>query len=141
MTAGDARILLAFDIGKARTGVAIANTVARIASPLTTLHGEETLAEDMTKLATEQQAALIVLGLPRNMSGETTNQTRFVQQIAEKVRSNTNIPLYLIDEAVTSAQAEQELVSRKQPFQKEDIDMLAATYILEDFMREHAELL
>jgi RNase H-fold protein (predicted Holliday junction resolvase) len=44
-----------------------------------------------------------------------------------------------MDEAVTSTRAEAELQSRRKPYAKEDIDMLSAVYILEDFLREHPE--
>jgi RNase H-fold protein (predicted Holliday junction resolvase) len=43
------------------------------------------------------------------------------------------------DEAVTSKRAEAELEARGKPYQRGDIDALAATYILEDFLAGHRE--
>ncbi|MCX6728115.1 MAG: Holliday junction resolvase RuvX, partial [Candidatus Saccharibacteria bacterium] len=49
------------------------------------------------------------------------------------------VPTHLQDEALTSVKAEEELKSRGMPFEKGDIDALAATYILQDFLDELPE--
>jgi RNase H-fold protein (predicted Holliday junction resolvase) len=47
------------------------------------------------------------------------------------------LPISWQDEAVTSVRAEEELRARGKPYVREDIDALAATYILEDYLHEH----
>jgi putative Holliday junction resolvase len=89
---------------------------------------------------TEQGAVGLVIGLPRGLDGQETAQTRAVREFAEQLKPAVQLPYYWQDEAVTSRQAEEELKSRGKPYQKGDIDALSATYILEDFLRDHPEL-
>lgn len=133
--------ILALDVGERRIGVAVASVAARIASSLKTLARRDSTIEDIRQLTIEQQAKAIVLGLPRNLNGEHTAQTRTIEAFGRELEQALAIPLYWQDEAVTSRQAEAELEARGKPYQKEDIDALSATYILEDFMRDHPEAL
>lgn len=131
--------ILALDIGEQRTGVAMANSIARIASPLVTLNTPETLVEDVQRLIKQHGVSKLVVGLPRNLHGKDTAQTQYVQQIAGKIEEATGLEAQFIDEALTSVKAEKELQQRKKPYTKEDIDMLAATYILEDYLLQTQE--
>lgn len=130
------RTILAFDVGERRIGVATANTLVRIASPLMTLTNDEMVFEHIERLIGEQQASALVLGLPRGLDGQETAQTHTVQRFAGELKKHSTLPLYWQDEAVTSRQAEAELTARGKDFAKGDIDALAATYILEDFLQE-----
>jgi len=131
--------ILALDVGAQRIGVASANAVARLAHPLTTLQHTETIMADIQKLIDQEDAAILVVGWPRGMSGQTTDQTRTIEAFTEELKKILSIPVYSQDEAVTSHKAEEELRQRGKPFEKGDIDALAATYILEDFLNEHPE--
>lgn len=131
--------VMALDIGAQRTGVALANSIARIANPLLTLSEPSQLAEDIKRLIAEHDVKAIIVGLPRGLQGQDTPQTAYVRRIVGELEKEITIPLHFIDEAATSVKAEKELEARKKPYAKEDIDMLAATYILEDFLREHPE--
>ena len=140
MGSDDSRTILAFDVGGRRIGVAVANTVARIASPLTTVINDDGVFDTIARILDEQHAIAVVLGLPRGLDGQETAQTHAVQQFAGELKQHVllqqSIPLYWQDEAVTSRQAEAELTARGKQFVKGDIDALAATYILEDFLHE-----
>ncbi len=127
--------IMGLDIGEQRTGVALANSVANIATPLTTI-SQPDLIQRVKQLIDEHEVSTLVVGLPRNLSGHETSQTQYVQQIAHELEKQVKIPIHFIDEAATSIRAEDELKLRKKPYRKEDIDMLAATYILEDFLRD-----
>lgn len=126
--------IISLDIGKVRTGVAMANNIARIASPLLTIEKDYDIFDVVKQLVADQNVTAIVIGLPRNLRGEDTDQTVYVKTVAEKIGSIVNVPIYFSDEALTSVKAEQELKDRKKPYNKADVDMLAATYILEDFL-------
>ncbi len=76
----------------------------------------------------------IVIGLPRNMDGQDTSQTTAVRAFSNRLKDELGIPITWQDEAATSAKAIDELNARGKPFVKEDIDALAATYILEDYL-------
>jgi putative Holliday junction resolvase len=131
--------ILALDIGMKRTGVAKASSDIRIATPLTTLSESPDLARKVVALVQQENATALVIGLPRNLQSEDTEQTKYVEAQVSDIRKLTDIPVYFMDEALTSVQAEKELAARKKPYTKEDVDMLAATYILEDYLRTHTK--
>lgn len=123
--------ILALDVGESRIGVAAANDIARLAHPLTTLNNSETVWDEIRSLAQAESATIIVVGLPRNLSGEDTAQTEYVRRFVADI---TDMKIVFQDEALTSRKAESELNQRGKPFSKGDIDALAATYILEDYL-------
>ncbi len=133
--------ILGLDIGEQRTGVAIANSIVGIASPLITLNAPDTLVPDIAQIVNDKEVKVVVVGLPRNLKGQATGQTVYVQKIATELENTIGLPIHFIDEALTSSKAEDELKNRGKAYQKEDIDMLAATYILEDFLVEHPEVM
>ena len=131
--------ILALDVGGSRIGVAIAHPVARLPRPLTTIAHDGSIWSNLTRLIEDEEVGQIVVGLPRNLSGNATAQTREIEKFVDELKRNTDLPVEFQDEALTSKQAEQELSSRGHTYAKGDIDALAATYILEDFLREHSE--
>lgn len=132
--------ILALDVGEKRIGVAVATVQARLCNPLTTLQRSENTPNDLKALLAEHQVKALVLGLPRGLDGQRTAQTETIEDFAKTLESLLGVPLYWQDEAVTSVRAEEELKARGRPYAKEDIDALSATYILEDFMRDHPEV-
>lgn len=130
--------LIALDVGERRIGVARAFLAAPFPTPLQTLDNPETFVADIVAICRSQKAAALVVGLPRSLNGEDTGQTRRVRDFVAKLEPELTIPVYWTDEAVTSAQAETELQKRGKPYVKADIDALAATYILEDYCKEHS---
>lgn len=124
--------LLALDIGERRIGVARANTIAKIAEPLTTLENAGSFTQKLNQLIDEHNPEVIVVGVPRNMSGEDTAQTVYVEQFVSNL--NLSVPVEFQDEAVTSVHAEERLKSRGKPFSKQDIDAEAASIILQDYL-------
>lgn len=130
--------IIALDVGAQRIGVAEANSIARIAHPLTTLDHASTIYDDITQLLKDHDASILVVGLPRGMQGQDTQQTAYVRHFVESLRAQlSDVALFWQDEALTSQKAETELQTRKKPFSKGDIDALAATYILDDFLQQH----
>jgi len=130
---------LALDVGERRIGVAKANGIARIASPLTTLERTEDTPAELAQLLKAEGVTELVIGLPRNLDGDATDQTRAVEQFVAGLHNVLTVPVHWQDEALTSRKAEAELEARGKPYQKGDIDALSATYILEDFLREHPQ--
>lgn len=140
MAVQDVHSVMALDIGEQRTGVALANSIAKIANPLLTLSNPDTLIEDVKQLIDQHEVTTVVVGLPRGLDGQNTSQTAYVQNIAGELEKYLDMPIHFIDEAATSIKAETELKLQKKPYQKADVDKLAATYILEDFLGEHPEV-
>lgn len=128
---------LALDVGTQRIGVAAANSIARIASPLVTLINDESIMDRIAELIKTESAHVLVVGLPRGLNGQETGQTQLVRDFVLELEKHIDIPVVFQDEALTSQKAEDELASRGKPFEKGDIDALAATYILEDYIQDH----
>lgn len=129
----------ALDVGERRIGVAVANNTTKFATPLATLQHDENFVELLGSLIKEHDIGILVVGMPRGMDGQETAQTRYTQRFADKIKASLQVPVYMQDEAGTSAQAKQELDTKGKPYDKEAVDALAATYILQDFMDTRLE--
>lgn len=127
--------ILALDVGAARIGLALASRAARLASPYKTIANTPDSVEQLRAICEREDVKEIVVGLPRGMSGQETAQTTAVREYGQRVASALPLPLHWQDETLTSIKAEEELTRRGKPYQKADIDALAATYILEDYLR------
>jgi len=126
--------IMALDVGDKRVGVAIANKIARLPSPLVTLNRGDRFWQELESLIRENDVATVVVGLPRNLNGEDTAQTLSVGQFINELREKVGYEAEIQDEALTSVQAEDELRARGKDYTKSDIDSLAATFILQDFL-------
>ena len=132
----DTGILLALDVGDVRIGVAIAMPPIYIARPLTTILHDDTVIAQISQLIAEHDVRKLVIGLPRGLDGQETGQTAKVQSFAAALQAKLQVSYSFQDEAATSVKAEAELNSRGKQYQKADVDALAATYILEDYITE-----
>jgi putative Holliday junction resolvase len=132
--------ILALDVGEKRVGVALASLAARLPRPLTTLPRDATLLTALEEIMRTEGVSAVVVGLPRNLQGDSTDQTRATEVFITELRNFTDRPIYTQDEALTSQKAETELQARGKAYDKGDIDALAATYILEDFLLSHPRI-
>lgn len=126
--------LLSLDVGERRVGIARANSLARLPQPLTTLVRDDNFWANLEKVIKTEATDQVVVGLPRNLESQDTDQTRCTREFATEFKDRFNLPVTFQDEALTSRKAEAELKSRGKGFTKGDIDALAATYILEDYL-------
>jgi putative Holliday junction resolvase len=132
--------ILALDVGAKRIGVAVATLAARLPRPLITLRAEDdALFPTLQNIAEVEGAVALVVGFPRGLQGQHTAQTTAIEQFTERLRQHFPLPIHMQDEALTSKHAEAELNARGKPYDKGDVDALAATYILDDWLRDHAQ--
>lgn len=131
--------ILALDVGEVRIGAATANLASRLPQPWGVIEHPQNVADIINSLITEHNIVAIVVGLPRGLDGQETPQTKLVRAFTDKLKQKVHLPFYFQDEALTSVQAEQELNQTKTKYNKGDVDALAATYILSDFLLEHRE--
>lgn len=127
-------------MGEQRVGVAVASLAARLPRPLVTLKRDDIFFKELQRIIKTENAEALAVGLPRSLDGQHTAQTRAVEAFASELHDHFELPIHFQDEAVTSKQAEAELEARGKPYARGDIDALAATYILEDFLAGHREL-
>lgn len=125
--------LIALDVGERRIGVAIGDSIVRLASPYITIQVDGTEIEKIRTLVVESNIAKIVIGYPRNQSGEETAQTQYAKRFADKVTA-LNVPVVFQDESLTSVMAEDRLKAHNKSYTKEDIDAYAASIILNDYL-------
>jgi putative holliday junction resolvase len=116
---------LGVDYGSARVGLARGSLIARLAEPLKSVPSDKALPE-INRLASDNGAVGIVVGLPRNLSGDETNQTEHVRHWVDTAKKQIKLPFYWQDEALTSATAAAQEAG--------DIDAAAASAILQDFL-------
>jgi putative holliday junction resolvase len=138
MTATNGSVL-ALDVGGKRIGVAAASLIARLPRPVTTLNNDADFVGELQKIIQTEAASSLVVGLPRGLQGQETDQTRIIREFVDNLRRQIDLPIEFQDEAVTSQHAEAELRSRGEQYTKGDIDVLAAVYILDDWLAEHQE--
>ena len=127
---------LALDIGEKRIGVAAGDDIVRIAVPLDTVEVDGNELSRLARLIVDHEPDIVVIGYPRNQSGEATAQTAFVEEFAKKL-TDIAPSIEFQDESLTSVLAEQRLKSYKKPYSKADIDAQAAALILQDYLEQH----
>lgn len=146
--------ILAIDPGEKRIGVAAADTRTRVAVPLTTIEAGADPVEAVARLAEEEGAEAIVVGLALSLSGALGPQAQRAQSLADALAQRLGIPVHTWDERLTSSealrrssgQAQRRLPrpdgrasarDRRPPRGKRrrgDVDALAAAIILQAFL-------
>ncbi len=132
----DPENILAIDVGSKRVGLAISRTDIRMATPLLTLEEPDNFVNDLIKIIKDNDISKIVVGLPRGLDSQDTDQTKYVKEFVSKLENVIDLEIIYQDEALTSVKAEEELTNRNRPYSKSDVDKLAACYILEDYLSE-----
>jgi putative Holliday junction resolvase len=133
---GKTQRLLGLDVGAVRIGVALGDSSIRIAIPNGIIEVDGKEVAQLAELAISHEVDTIVIGYPRNQSGEPTAQTVVVEEFAAKLK-DFDADVTFQDESLTSVIAEQRLVARGQNYSKADIDTEAAVIILQDYMEQH----
>ena len=129
---------LAIDYGTKRTGLAICDAAETIASPLTVLEGQKELLNRIVDIVKAEKVEAIVLGLPLNMTGSESPQTKLVLNFAEQLKDRLLIPVHLQDERLSSFGAEEKLAPADftRGKRKKRVDAVAAAEILEAFLEQ-----
>lgn len=128
--------LVCLDVGEKRIGVAVADTAVRIAVPYDTIAVDGSEIAAIAKIVVDEKATTLIVGYPRNQSGEPTAQTRYVEEFAATL-DDIAPKIVFQDESLTSVIAEQQLKAHKRPYSKADIDAQAAAIILQDYLEMH----
>ena len=141
MKRGDADLLLAFDFGLRRIGVATANRRTGTATPLTTLEaGRQPPWEQIESIIEQWQPGQLVVGMPDPNSAEkiAAAATAFAAELDERY----GLPVASTDETLTSRAAQSELSMarrdqlRRKRIRKGTLDSHAACLIAEQWLRE-----
>lgn len=120
---------LGFDVGQARTGVAVSSDDGIFASPI----GNITTPEAALALVFEYSPIELYVGLPLSLSGANTKSTDRALEFAEKLEELTKIDVRMIDERLTTSTAQNLMraAGKNTKQARSSIDAAAATLILE----------
>lgn len=131
-------IILSIDLGKARTGIAICDKTMILASPVCVIEewNRDKLAEKILKLVYENNAEMILIGLPKNMNGSEGESALAAKDFAAKLSALTVIPIKMQDERCTTMIAHQYLndTNIRGKKRKQTVDAVAATVILQSYL-------
>ena len=130
---------LGLDLGTKTLGLAISDKTNTIATPFKTLHYEsyEELVVELKKIVEEKEIGEFVLGYPKNMNNTLGPAVERTETFKNVLESNFNLPIVLIDERLSTVEAENILIqmdtSREK--RKKIIDSYAAAIILDTFLK------
>ena len=127
--------ILAIDYGEKRIGLAIKKSGHSTVATLNYLPNQERALDDLQKIVDDFKIERIVLGLPRGLDGQKTNQTDAVEAFGERLAKVVGVDIVYQDETLSSEEAVRRLpkgLTAKQ--QRERIDSEAAKVILEDYL-------
>lgn len=131
--------ILAIDYGLKRTGLAVTDPLKIIATALTTVESPK-LIQFLKDYFQKEEVELIVIGEPKNWDESDTHATPLVKKLVEKLKKEfPKMPLKLVDERYTSKMASNAIlemgIKKKDRRDKSLVDKVAATIILQEYMR------
>lgn len=146
LTAGK---ILAVDYGRARIGLAVADSLQGIPQPFETLV-RINRNEDMRRLrelVRDNAVKFILVGLPLRLDGSRSEMAEESERFAQRLRKQIGVPVEMADERLTSWQAERLIeeefgrkskqtggASKKKGTGMITVDSVAATVILREYL-------
>ena len=132
--------IIAIDYGLKRTGLAVTDPLKIIATGLTTVESKQ-LIPFLKEYFSKEEVELIIIGEPKNWDDTDTHATPLVNKIIIDLQKNfPGIPLKKVDERFTSKLASKAMVEmglkKKQRQNKALIDEIAATIMLQDYLKQ-----
>jgi putative holliday junction resolvase len=130
--------VLALDVGKKRIGLAISDEFGWTAQGLETLERtriREDLAQ-LKELAERWNVQTLLVGEPLHMSGESSRQSEYTREFAERLKKHLGLPVIFWDERLTSVEAERVLRESGASLDKRKnaVDRIAAVLLLESYL-------
>ncbi len=127
---------LAIDFGIKRIGFAISSPDEKHSFPLCTYERttRNAMFDFILELIEKEQVNSIVIGLPLGLDGQETQTTAQVKNFTASMKRRTSLPIYLINEALSSFEAEELIAHVKYDQRKKILDQAAASLILSSFL-------
>ncbi len=129
---------LGIDFGIKRMGLAVSGPSGSMAFPLKTIvrTTRSAMFEELLGLIREQNIEAIVLGIPLGSEGEENLTSTQVMNFKESLERRIDLPVYIINEAFTSAEAKAIMIERgvRENRERQNLDQVAAVLILESFL-------
>jgi len=130
--------VLGLDHGSKRIGVAISDPMKMIAQPLEYIPAEPFAGflSRLKDILREKEVEMIIVGMPRNMDGTYGPAALKVQDFTAALKNAVTIPIKLVDERLTSVQANRLLIQGnvRRDKRKEKVDKMAAAILLQSYL-------
>lgn len=130
---------LGLDLGAKRIGVAVSDRSGTIASPLLVLQRTGRRIDDHRRIASlvvEEEAEVVVVGLPLTMAGEVGPAARAAVAEAEALATVVGVPVETCDERLTTVTADRALLeaNMRAPARRQVVDKVAAAVMLQAWL-------
>lgn len=130
--------ILALDYGRKRTGIAVSDVLQIIANGLTTVPSHELLVF-LQNYIEKEQVERIIIGLPRQMSGELSESMNYIEPFVRRLKKAfPEMPVEFVDERFTSVLAHRAMIDgglkKKERQNKALVDEISATIILQSYL-------
>jgi putative Holliday junction resolvase len=139
--ASERHILVAFDFGLRRIGIATANRETQTASPLTTLRADRGPPwAEIDRIIDDWRPGQLIVGVPEGEGAEAI--ARQARAFAAALAKRYGVPVATVDETLTSVAAESALAEKRRSgylrrrVGKGSVDRVAACLIAEQWMNE-----
>ena len=133
-------IILGFDFGMKRIGVAIGQTVTNTATAITILKAQCGIPnwEEIKVLVKHWRINVFVVGVPYNMDGSEQPLTFAARKFSQALQVRFKIPSYTVDERLTTIEAKRQWYEQKMTKKRcpKHLDNYSAKLILEQWLRE-----
>lgn len=135
-------MVLGLDWGMKRIGAAIGNSILGQATPLKTLAAQSGLPDwtIIEKWIKEWRLKAFVVGIPTKIDGQSLYTTELAQQFCTLLEQRFHLPVYPVDERLTTVEARQQLFEEGgyRKIQSSEVDSYAAKLILEQWFFEQS---
>lgn len=133
--------ILGIDFGRARIGLAISDELGLLAHPLETIPANKDSVQRIAAIVHVRKIDKVVIGIPRQMSGEIGIAANEALEFADKLRAQLHCPVETWDERLTTVAANRALrdAGKKTRQTRKFVDQVAAQMILQSYLdRESA---
>jgi putative holliday junction resolvase len=130
--------VLGLDVGEKTIGVALSDPLGFTAQGIKTIQrkGKKTDIEELKQICVQYEVDTIVVGLPKNMNGTIGPQGEKIINFGEFIKENTNLPVKLWDERLTTVAAHRAMIEAdlSRAKRKKIVDKMAAIFILQGYL-------
>ena len=143
MTDPSVRCVLGFDFGLKRIGLATGQTITGTASPLVTLQTVNHTPDwnSIEKHIRQWRPDALIVGIPYLPEGGESDITRAARNFSKELEQRFNLPVYNIDESLSSVAAEEHLKQdmKISKHNKHEIDKMAAAIIVQSWLNSQQD--
>jgi putative Holliday junction resolvase len=137
------RSVMGFDFGLKRIGIATGQTITGTASPLTTLQASKQKPdwENIEVHIRRWKPDALIVGIPYLLDGGESDITRAARNFCKQLERRFNLPVYTIDESLSSFEAQQQLTQDMKiaKHNKHEIDKMAAAIIVQSWLNSQQD--